>query len=178
MPRNAKDDIFLESSPKCILQQPKLAALLGVIASEWAGIELDMTFLYGSLLGQVMPHDRRSACHPIGMQIFETLTTEHHRVSLIKKLAKLVITDTGLLDRLEPLLTEIQKASRIRNKYIHGHWGVNEEQCPGALLLVVGPGKFEIHEEVDLNEAVNFIIATASAISAFEMAVITHIKKT
>jgi hypothetical protein len=176
MPRNAKDDVFIESGPRCLLEQPKLAALMGVIASEWAGIEYNMTWLYGSLLGQHVPHVRNSF-NPIGTQIFETLTTQHHRENLIRKLTKYVITDPGMLDRLEPLLNDINKASRIRNKYIHGIWGYNKEQCPDALLLVMGPGKFEIHDESDFNEAVDFIVSTADAISKFEMDVITHIKK-
>lgn len=48
-------------SPVCLprralLQRPKFATLLGLVASEWVSVEVGLSFLYATLLGKYLPH--------------------------------------------------------------------------------------------------------------------------
>src|SRR5690242_4460261 len=126
MAHQAKQGIHIEIPARAIERRPKLCILLGVVASEWSALESDLTFLYGSLLGKTMPHDREAGppVHPVGLQIFETLVTHEPRLRLIEKLAKLLINDKDLLRELnETVIPELRKASKKRNNLIHAYWG-------------------------------------------------------
>ncbi len=75
MAHKAKHGIHVEIPFRVLEKRPELSMLLGVVASEGSALESDLTFLYGSLLGKTMPHDREDGppVHPVGFQIFETL---------------------------------------------------------------------------------------------------------
>ena len=178
MVTNAIDDAHIELPPRRLLERPKLAALLGVIASEWSALESHMTFLYGTLLGKYVPHDRLNGppVHPIGFQIFETLPSQHLRKELIQKLAKTLIVDAVLLQELANLMKTLRIASDTRNELVHADWGINNDIYPNELLKIRAPGKFLVYNESHLNEAVDLIIAAGDAVIEFEFHVIKYLR--
>ena len=180
MAHQATSDAYVELAPRCLLQRPELAALLGVIASEWAALESNLTFLYGSLLGKTMPHDHTNGppVHPIGIQIFETLESQHKRITLIEKLTNTLVKDVALLSELTAVVQSIKAAGKQRNKFLHANWGTNDTQYPDAILKINAPGQFDVYEKSDFNEAIDLIITTADAIIKFEFNVIKYFRTT
>jgi len=177
----AKYGIHVEIPDRAIERRPKLCILLGVVASEWSALESDLTFLYGALLGRTMPHDREAGppVHPVGFQIFETLVTHEPRLKLIEKLAKLLINDKALLIELKnSVMPKLRQASKKRNNLIHAYWGFNDDEYPEALIKILGPGKLEVYEESDFDEAIQFILSTAHTVHNFEKRVINYLKTT
>lgn len=179
MAHQARRDACVMIPEMALLRRPELAALLGVVASEWSSLESDMTFLYGALLGKAIPHNQADspAIHPVGFQIFETLVTHETRLKLIENLAHLLIKDSDILNDLTSnLLPTLRQASRKRNNLLHAYWGINDEEYPNALMKILSPGKFEIYEKSDFDEAIDYIISTAKSVSKFEDRVVDHQK--
>ena len=181
MAHQAKHGLHVEIPHRAIERRPKLCILLGVVASEWSALELDLTFLYGALLGKAMPHDREAGppVHPVGFQIFQTLVTHEPRLKLIEKLAKLLINDTDLLKELEnTVMPKLRQTWEKRNNLIHAHWGFNDEEYPEALIKILGPGNFEVYEESYFEETIKSILSTAHIVHDFEKRVINYLRTT
>jgi hypothetical protein len=89
MAHQVPDNLALELPCKVILRRPELAKLMSVVASECAGLEADLTWLYATLLGKYLPHNQRNGppIHPIGFQIFNAVESTNKRLQLIESLA-------------------------------------------------------------------------------------------
>lgn len=149
------------------------------MASEWGNVEVGLSFLYATLLGKYLPHSQRQGppVHPIGMKIFRAIESIHKRTELLKQLAAELITKKTLIEELrDRLIPRIRKAAKRRNTLVHGHWGINDEEYPDAILLIENPGSFIVYQESDFNEVIDLIIEADKAVTTFEDKVIKHLK--
>ncbi len=166
-------DTHVELDNRALLRRKELAALLGVIASEWASVELAMTYLYATMLGKYLPHNQRKGPpeHPIAFQIFDSLENTHKRLQLLDKLLNAVVTKKALRkefkERTQPL---IKKAADRRNSLIHSYWGVNDDYPRGLIRVCINKPR-ELYEASDFNEAINLIISADASITNFEVKV-------
>lgn len=163
--------ISVRSGPRTLLQRPQLAALLGVVASEWAFLENRITHLYAYLMGTYLPRTPgyHSPTHPVALQVFDTLETQRLRSDLLRKLTKWVVKDPNLITMLgDKVLPAVQKSAKLRNTLVHGHWGVSDEY-PDELILMPTFGKKLVYGEADFEEAVTRIIDACRQLTDFEI---------
>lgn len=162
------DDLHPNFGSKSMLERPKLATLIGVIAGEWAYLEADLAFLYCILISgtiQPIPPDLLRGPHMLGLQIYEVLENTQKRIELLKSLAEHVLANNEpLLGHIkETLLPEIRRAAKRRNTILHAVWGVSDVY-PDALLYIPASAKWMVYKESDFNEAIDLIINTSDSI--------------
>jgi len=180
MAHQATAGTHVELLNRRLLKRPELAALIGVIASQWAELESDLTFLYATLLGKYLPHIQEDGppTHPIGFQIFDALENLHKRTQLIERLAEELIVNEDLVKELKDvLLPLIKNAGRRRNDLIHAYWGTNDNY-PDALIRISVSEPWMIYKASDFNEAIDLIIRSSNAITDFEVKVKEFLKGT
>ena len=90
---------------KFILERPKLAALLGAVAAEWASLESGILDVYSFLMGVSLPRPPgpEVVSHQAAFQVFDTLETLHLRLELLRKLAQSVILNNEELSKSCPV---------------------------------------------------------------------------
>ena len=170
MAHQIKQGISVEYRPRVLLERPALASLLGVVSSEWSRLDSEIMFLYAYLMGRYLPQipGFTPPLHPVAFQVFDTLETQRLRLELLSKLAKWIVKDEKLLAELETVvITEIKKASKLRNTLVHANWGVAEEY-PNGLILMPTFGRHLVYEEADFNEAIDRILEAREKSKDFE----------
>ena len=173
MAHQIKSGITVQSGPRHVLKRPALAALLGSIAAEWGSLEDRITFFYAYLMGRYLPRTPGFSppIHPVALQVFDVLETLRKRLELIESLGAWVIKNDALVQELrDTVMPAILRASKLRNEYLHAHWGVADEY-PDALILLPIFGNNMACEESDFNEAINRIIAATDIVGKFEVKV-------
>ena len=170
MAHSAKTGISVNYSPRAILSRPKLSGLIGAVAAEWSRVEHVLTFLYANLMGAAyLPTIAGAipALHPIALQVFDTLETQHHRLQLLEKLASWVIKDPAMLKSLkETVIPAIASAAKLRNTLMHANWGISADY-PDELIHnpIFGPNL--VYGESDFEEAVERAVNASKSIRAF-----------
>ena len=105
--------------------------------------------------------------HPVALQVFDTLETQHHRLKLLEKLAKWVVRDESLLEELlGAVIPAIRTAAKLRNTLVHANWGVAREYPDG---LINNPifGHNLVYEIADFDEAIERISSASKAVREF-----------
>jgi hypothetical protein len=161
----------VQYGPRSLLQRQDLAALLGTVAAEWAALEREVTSVYAHLMGKYLPRIPGSSVplHPVALQVFDTLETQRLRSDLLRKLAEWVLRDeenliATLRDSVIPL---IDKAAKLRNTMLHGHWGISAEY-PDALILIPVFGHQLVYKQRDFDDAIDRILAATNALRGFD----------
>jgi hypothetical protein len=156
MAHPARKNVPTSFGPKIVLQRPKLASLLGCVASEWSLLEQDVIFLYAILMGRYLPTFEGCSLplHPVGLQIFDAIETTHTRMELLRKLSSYVLRESSFVSDVEgTVIPSIRKAAKQRNKLVHGNWGISGEY-PDSLIYSPVFGDKLVYEERDFDEAI------------------------
>jgi len=159
MAHPARKNIVTSLGLKIILQRPTLASLLGCVVSEWSLLEQELIFLYATLMGRYLPtfEGYSLPLHPVGLQIFDAIETNHTRMELLRKLANYVLDESPLMAEVEAkTIPAIRQAAKKRNKLVHGNWGISGEY-PDALIYSPVFGEKLVFLEKDFDDAITEI---------------------
>jgi hypothetical protein len=154
---------------QAVLRRPRLAALLGAIASEWSLMEETVADFYAYLLGLSIPR----AVQPLGTlrswpmeiagyAIFQSIIDTNRRIILLKQLAALRIHDGGVLEEVDVVMTLFRRAATKRNEFLHGTWGVSDDypnhliRTPHVPLKNEKPQPFGERQFMDALEQIEF----------------------
>jgi hypothetical protein len=154
---------------QAVLRRPRLAALLGAIASEWSLMEEAVADFYAYLLGLSIPR----AVQPIGTvrtwpmeiagyAIFQSIVDTNRRITLLKQLAAIRIHDGGVLEEIDVVMKLFKRAATKRNEFIHGTWGVSDDypehliRTPHVALKNEKPQPFGERQFTDALEQIEF----------------------
>ena len=176
MAHQVKSGITVRSGPRIVLERPRLAALLGGAAAEWATLEGRVMALYAYLMGLYLPRVEGFSppTHPVARQVFDALAALRLRLDLLQRLADWVVKEPALSAELKDLvIPSITNAGKLRNTLVHGQWGVATEY-PEALILLPTFGHRLVYEESDFDEAIARIADASQTVGNFERKARAH----
>jgi hypothetical protein len=137
------------STPQCILQRLKLAALIGALGAEWGEVDQMLVWTYDALIS----HDGGvvRAANPVNIAVFETLGALNSRLDIIQSVIK--IRTPSLFEEFIPLRKFIRDRAGERGKYVHGHWAISDD-FPDDLIVTSGAGNVR-YQEHDFKQALD-----------------------
>jgi hypothetical protein len=120
---------------EAVEKRPARAIRIAGIAAGWALVEEDLALLYSYLLGtgERSAKRRRHTLDPVGIQVFEALHALNNRIDLLNRLAKWR-SPAGEQATITQLSTEVRRVSLLRNRIVHGLWGICDD-FPDDLVL-------------------------------------------
>lgn len=146
--------------PKCVLERPKLAALIGTIAAEWGYIDECLVHLYERSITDTLYTDA------VAVAVFETLSSLHLKTQLIAKVLKMRLP-AAIATEFETTITpSLRNAARERAEILHGAWSVSDHY-PDDLILKTSEGPFMRYTEKDLAAVLDRIIPVRNATNNF-----------
>lgn len=139
---------------EAVEKRPARAIRIAAIAAGWALVEEDLALLYGYLLGtgERSATRRRHTLDPVGIQVFEALHALNNRIELLNRLAKWrspIVEKTAV----QELSKEVRRVSLLRNRVVHGLWGICDEY-PDDLILhgTLDDSESRIYKDHDLKQ--------------------------
>jgi hypothetical protein len=139
-------------TPDVLLSRQAAAANLANALANWNGFEAALKSAYALAMSSSLPQFRLSPdeveagwrpCHqehPIGVQVFDALSSLNVRLDLLGRLLSEILPDTAA--NFQKLRPEIRKAAGKRATIAHGQWGTTNDY-PDDLLLVLPQGRLE-----------------------------------
>lgn len=133
------------------MRNDELLLLIGKLNYAWTNTESLLIYLMAFVMGT--PKD-------VAIVTFLTLNTSRARLDLIDRLLRLSSTDPGTRSRLDPLITRMKMAAKVRNKYNHCIYSFdkNGEIDATQLLRIVDYGdtlrygKIEIVDDREISK--------------------------
>ena len=127
MPEKIQGPISVSLDLEGLGAVPELTAHIGIIATMWSGLEDELTMLF--VMG--IQADPAITASSIG-EVFSVIV----KLNMVKKALALRFPGEAVAP-FDPLYRRVKKASRQRNRVVHGLWTVHEDH-PDALLRVDG----------------------------------------
>ena len=155
-----KKGLACHAYPKCLLQRPKLAALIGTIAAEWGFIEECLVDTYERAITDKMHRDA------VAVAVFETMSSLHLKTQVIAKVLRMRISaDIG--DEFETTLAPLlREAAKERADILHGSWQISDDY-PNDLIFKESSGRLMRYTEKDLTMILDRIIPVRNAANDF-----------
>ena len=163
-PLPAGKGITTVSPPKRLLKRPKLASLIGTIASEWGYIDDCLVDIFEGVVSEKATRDK------VAVTVFETLSSLHMRLELLSKILHLLAPEhirDEFDKKVSPLL---RKAASERNKIVHGAWEISDDY-PDDLILKEAGGRLTRWTEKDLENSLDRIMPARAAAHKMAIAV-------
>jgi hypothetical protein len=107
-----------------LARRPELAALIGIIVSEWSIAEMVMATLFSVLL---------KVDFPIATALMDIATNFAHKRNMVMIVAEARVKDPSLKSTLKDTLHKVQEIGDRRSKLVHGKWSTCED-LPDTLL--------------------------------------------
>jgi len=167
MPQPVKrKDMKGRGGPKIVLERPRLAALIGAIASEWGSIDDDLGEIFDMLTtGSPTPQPWHSGS-AVAAVVFSKFTSLGSKLDVIRSVASLRLSaeDVGEFGELSEKLRRLAKE---RNKIVHAKWLISDEYPDD--LLAVSAGHWLRYTEKYFEEVLNRAVAVKGAVRDFLM---------
>jgi hypothetical protein len=167
MPQPIRKDerIAVHHFPRCLLERPKLAVLIGTVAAEWGYIDGCLVDTYERAISDQMGRDA------VAVSVMETLSSLALKLQLIIKVLQMRVPKE-LCDHfamnVAPLL---RNGSKERGRLLHGDWGTSDDY-PNDLILKEASGRLLRYTEKDLRDTLDRITPIRNA--ANDMVIKTH----
>jgi hypothetical protein len=122
-------NVNLTIAPEEILTKPELAAQIALIASYWAWIEDEMTFLFAMLM-QTSP--------VLAAAVYGRVNSVVARLDMIEAAMKLIAPPDYVKRFRKELRDKLRKASNARAQIVHSQWTTHPDY-PDCLIRCGGP---------------------------------------
>lgn len=167
MPQPVKrKDMKGRSGPKIVLERPRLAALIGAIASEWGAIDDDLGEIFDVLTtGTPTPQPRHSGSE-VAAIVFSKFISLSAKLDVIRSVVGLRLTARNV-GEFEELSRRMRKCAIERNKVIHARWMISDEFRDD--LLTESAGHWLRYTEKYLEEVLDRTVALKGSVRDFLM---------
>jgi hypothetical protein len=128
--RRSSDRIII--GPEVLEQRWELAAEIGLIASQWNDLELQLSRIFCALL---LRQER------MAFDIYHTIRGRDLRKQLLLAAGKGWLTDIQL-ERITKLYSDIRRAAPDRHRVIHGIWAITDRKGKENVLLGIDEKTF------------------------------------
>lgn len=154
------------TSPKILLERPKLATLIGAIACEWAYVEQCLLDIFDR--AQSPSAGVAHARDPVALAIFDTIIAYAARIDLIETVLRLCVPSKAA--DFTGKKAELRKAYASRNLVVHTSWNICADY-PDDLILLEIDGKAIRYTEGDFWDTLERITVIRIWIHDFLIAV-------
>ena len=163
------------SAPECLLQRPKLAALIGTIVAEWAFIDRTLAFIFNVTTSDHPLPNQYHQIDPVAAAVFDTLVTFPAKIAVVKSVLNLRASDE-LKEEFEEICAEIRNRSKERNTVVHASWSISD-QYPDDLITFKTDGSWIKYTEKDLLDILARTIEIRNKANDFSISIANSQKK-
>lgn len=160
-------------SPKHLLERPKIAALIGTIACEWAYIEQTLRCIFdvaqSPSMGMVQPSD------PVAVAVFATIMSFPPKIDLIETVLRLCVPTVAI--DFSSMRPDLRKAYGCRNLAVHTSWQLSDAH-PDDLIMVEIDGTAVRYTERDFTDMLDRLVPIRNRVHDFQITVSCAPKKT
>lgn len=165
MPQPINGECDLHYHPKIVLERPRHAEGIGLVASEWAALEEQLILMFTYALFKDGSMEVSETTH-VAWRAWDAMESLKARLDFIESVSERRMDAELFAEFVGTIKPEIRKRAQERNRIVHGHWNTCN-QFPDDIILWVPGGKHLRYSQRDFHDIADRIIDTSNRISEF-----------